>query len=124
MKNEIYAHEVRKGETAYIDEKGLTQMLFIELNSPIMTLQNSDDRELRIKLPKYENEVPIIYTLNLNQKEKEEAFDWLDMALHQKMYAELDDEVARCHSLIEELRDRIEHLEMEKAVIEYEGRVI
>jgi len=124
MKNEIYAHEVRKGETAYIDEKGLTQMLFIELNSPIMTLQNSDDRELRIKLPKYENEVPIIYTLNLNQKEKEEAFDWLDMALHQEMYDELDDEVARCHSLIEELRDRIEHLEMEKAVIEYEGRVI
>ena len=124
MKNEIYAHEVRKGETAYIDEKGLTQMLFIELNSPIMTLQNSDDRELRIKLPKYENEVPIIYTLNLNQKEKEEAFDWLDMALHQKMYDELDDEVARCHSLIEELRDRIEHLEMEKAVIEYERRAI
>jgi len=124
MKNEIYAHEVRKGETAYIDEKGLTQMLFIELNSPIMTLQNSDDRELRIKLPKYENEVPIIYTLNLNQKEKEEAFDWLDMALHQEMYDELDDEVARCHSLIEELRDRIEHLEMEKAVIEYERRAI
>jgi predicted nuclease with TOPRIM domain len=46
------------------------------------------------------------------------------MALHQEMYDELDDEVARCHSLIEELRDRIEHLEMEKAVIEYEGRVI
>ena len=78
----IYAQEVRPGETAYMDDDGITKMIFIELDNPIQTLPHHDDRELKIILPKYRNEVPLIYSHNLNRNEIEEAFGLLDIALH------------------------------------------
>jgi hypothetical protein len=77
----IHAHEVRKGETAYTDDNGITQMLMIDLNAPLMATGN-EDKEIRIILPKHANEVAKIYCLNVTHKEKDAAFDMLDLALH------------------------------------------
>lgn len=113
----IYAQEVRPGETAYMDDDGITKMIFIELDNPIQTLPHHDDRELKIILPKYRNEVPLIYSHNLNRNEIEEAFGLLDIALHDETMKDMEKKMER-------LEAEIERLEMEKAVIEYERRAI
>lgn len=78
----IYAEEVRPGETAYMDDNGITKLLKVDLDMPIQTLPYHDDKEMRIKLPKYNNEVPIIYVLNMEVDDAEKAFNLLDIALH------------------------------------------
>ncbi len=78
----IYAQQIRKGEIAYMDEAGVTQFLMIDLKAPIMTLPGNEDKEIRIVFPKYPNEVPKIYRLNVTNDEAEQAFDWQDIALH------------------------------------------
>lgn len=113
----IYAQEVRPGETAYMDDNGVTQMLLIDLDAPIKTLPGHEDKEIRIVMPRHSNEVPIIYTLNAERNEKEKAFDLLDVALHDETMKDMEKK-------IEKLEAEIERLEKEKAVIEYERRAI
>ena len=77
----LYAQQVRPGEITYTDDNGITQMLTIDLNAPLMTTGN-EDKEIRIVLPRHSNEVVKIYGLNVDSKEKDTAFDWFDIALH------------------------------------------
>ena len=109
----IYAQEVRKGETVYMDDDGNVKLLLIELDMPIMTLPDHTDKEIRIVMPTHKNEVPKIYAYNLDTKEQEKAFDILDIALHSETYKDLDEQVSRQANEIEELKAKIAYLEGE-----------
>jgi hypothetical protein len=69
------------GETKYIDEKGITRMQVTESDNPFA------DKEIRVVMPQHSNEVPRVYFYNLTQKEKEEAFEWLKVALFEDISA-------------------------------------
>lgn len=106
----IYAQEVKRGETAYIDDDGNVKLLLIELDMPIMTLPDHTDKEIRILMPTHKNEVPKIYAYNLDATEQEKAFDILDIALHSETYQDLDEQVSRQAIEIDDLKAKIAFL--------------